>query len=94
MIDKSPADTQGFTRVVPLENVQSAKEASRYMTRKMVEVLARQGQIEPLQVRPSILMRDHFVCFSQDPHAPEILAAAKILGWKTVLIACMPRYEQ
>jgi hypothetical protein len=75
--------------VLPVENNTSATSI-----RKMKDVLKRQGQIEPLQVRnihhPSL---QYYRTFREDTHAADIVMAARKLGWSTILVTVMERYE-
>lgn len=76
--------------VIPTDN------PSTYSIRKMEAVLARQGQIEPLQVRK---IRDNgdgtetYAPFEQDAWGSEIVLAARNLGWSHILIVITDRYE-
>jgi len=63
---------------------------------RMVNVLLKQGQIEPLQVKrltPAESTTHTFGTFSGDPWGNAILAAALHLEWPTVQVAVMRRYE-
>jgi hypothetical protein len=64
---------------------------------KMAEVLKKQGQIEPLQVQVysrNAWREPTYITFDTDVHANDIVEAAKTLGWDTILIAVVKRYEQ
>ena len=79
------------SKVVPIEEVQQRWPTSKeYFVRKMREVLQKQGQIEPLQV---CVVDGKYVTFDQDPWGESIIAAAKELGWTTLLVVEMRRYE-
>ena len=64
--------------------------SSSFAVRRMKAVLQKQGQIEPLQVRQ---VGDKYVIFKADPWGNEIVHAAKELGWTTLAVAVMKRYE-
>jgi hypothetical protein len=83
-------DIYNGLQVVPIEQVKPL-EAENSSVRKMVEVLDRQGQIEPLQVK--VLAENSYTTFEQDAWGDEIIYAAKRLGWKTLLIAPQHKYE-
>lgn len=76
-------------QVVPINQVVPLS-SSIDSIRRMRTVLQRQGQIEPLQVKS---VGDKFIPFSQDVWADEIIFAARALGWDTLLITVMKRYE-
>lgn len=77
--------------IVPIEQVVDLKDSSSpWAVAKMKAVLQKQGQIEPLQVRRA---GSKFVVFSQDPWANEIIYAARELGWTTLLVVEMKKYE-
>ena len=86
-----------MTQVVPIESVKSLTEdnISNWHINKMVTVLQKQGQIEPLQVYP-ISLRDNdtikYCVYLQDSHGHEIVCAAKRLGWDTLLIVETNKY--
>jgi hypothetical protein len=73
-------------RVIPLADI----APSSYGIRKMKSVLLQQGQIEPLQVHK---FDEHFIVFHDDPWGCEVVYAARELGWPTLLIAEMKKYE-
>jgi len=78
--------------IVPIEQViPTADSPSKWSIRKMMEVLKRQGQIEPLQVAE---VNGKYLSFAQDAYGNDIVYAARALGWSTILIAVMARYEQ
>ena len=58
---------------------------------RMMRVLQTQGQIEPLQVKA---VGNGYVTFEEDTYGSEIVLAARILGWDTILIHITNRYEQ
>lgn len=71
--------------VIPIHLVVLNDSArSTIFTRKMKKVLERQGQIEPLQVKP--LDDGRYEVFGNDPHGADILVAALELGWDNILI--------
>ena len=76
--------------IVPIAQViVSHQSVSRTSIRKMEAVLARQGQIEPLQVK--VYSTDAngvttYITFYQDAHGSDIVAAANNLGWPTLLV--------
>lgn len=74
-----------INKVVPLSD-----SSSPWAVRKMRETLQKQGQIEPLQVHK---VGDSYVVFHDDPWGNEIVYAARELGWDTLLIVEMKRYE-
>ena len=76
-----------ITQLVP-----RTKRASIFV-RKMKDVLNKQGQIEPLQVRHLLGSDSMFTTFEQDAHGDDIIHAARDLGWKTLLISVMQKYE-
>jgi len=78
--------------IVPIRQVIPLADVSRYHVKKMKAVLERQGQIEPLQVRK--LESGLYMTFERDAHGSEIVCAAQELGWPTILIVEMRRYEQ
>lgn len=79
-------------RVVPIEQVRPLPDSSSpYLVRKMKETLARQGQIEPLQVRK--LGHESYTIWHADPWGNEIIFAARELGWNNLLIVEVPRYD-
>jgi hypothetical protein len=78
--------------VVPIENVIPYYPAtSRRAVARMRAVLEIQGQIEPLQVRR--VTDNHWCAFAADPWGAEIIQAAQELGWQTLLIVEMAKYE-
>jgi hypothetical protein len=78
--------------IVPISLVEyDTVTPSSMEVKRMAKTLEQQGQIEPLQVRIECA---HYVVFHQDVWAPAIVEAAKKLGWPTLLIAVMERYEQ
>ena len=80
--------------VVPIEQVcirEGRSAPPRLFVKQMAEVLKRQGQIEPLQVKRGADGLYH--TFLVDPHGDEITHAAKMLGWTTLLVVEMERYE-
>jgi hypothetical protein len=80
--------------VVPIENVLHEEEnTSRFGVRRMMAVLEKQGQIEPLQVRIASGV-PQYRTFRQDTYGNEILMAARALGWPTILIVEMKRFEE
>ena len=82
--------------VVKTEQVVSniEREPSQYFIRKMMDVLKRQGQIQPLQVRRSQHNEYIYQTFKQDVFAAETIMAARQLGWPTILIAVVDRFEE
>tara|TARA_R110000868_G_scaffold345386_2_gene606494 strand:- start:195 stop:434 length:240 start_codon:yes stop_codon:yes gene_type:complete len=78
--------------IVPIEQVISPdEEANQWEVPKMMQVLQKQGQIEPLQVK---VYHDGKYAVFPFNYDVEILAAAKALGWKDILITIVKRYEQ
>ena len=73
-------------RVVPLGD-----SSSRYAVQRVKAVLEKQGQIEPLQVYK---FDEHYLVFHDDPWGNEIVYAARELGWTTLLIQEMEKYER
>lgn len=73
-------------QVVPLGD-----SSSKYAVRKMKATLSKQGQIEPLQVYK---IDDHYIVFHDDPWGNEIVYAARELGWTTLLVVDVKKYEQ
>jgi hypothetical protein len=78
--------------IVPIRQVIPIADVSRYFINKMKETLQKQGQIEPLQVQK--LEAGQYITFDEDAHGNEIVCAAQELGWTTLLIVEMKRYEQ
>ena len=74
-----------ISKVIPLGD-----DTFPFGVRKMKAVLMKQGQIEPLQVYK---LDDNYLVFHDDPWGNEIIYAARELGWKTLLIVEMKRYE-
>lgn len=70
---------------------------SQWATRKMMQVLTKQGQIEPLQVTTRTTEADKFniiyETFEQDAWGDDIVYAARALGWETIFISIMDKYE-
>jgi hypothetical protein len=81
-----------MTQVVPISRVKPNNRDTRAHTfvNRMMRVLQTQGQIEPLQVKA---VNGGFVTFDEDAWGSEILLAARILGWKTILIVEVTRYQ-
>lgn len=73
-------------RVIPLADI--ARDS--YAVRKMKSVLFKQGQIEPLQVHK---FEDKFIVFHDDAWGNEIVYAARELGWDSLIIVEMAKYE-
>lgn len=79
--------------IVPITQVAyETVRPTRWEVKRMKSVLLHQGQIEPLQVReePSGL----YCIFNEDPWGAAMILAAHELGWSTMLVAVMKRYEQ
>lgn len=80
-----------MAEIVPIDRVTIGQTSeiptSNFFVRKMMTVLRKQGQIEPLQVT------QEYKTFPQDVYGEEILLAAKALGWDTLLVVVMRRYE-
>jgi len=74
-----------MAQIVPIDRV--IPRQSKPSTRRVLE---RQGQIEPLQVTAEGL---YYVTFDCDVHADSIVAAARELGWNTLLIVVTDSYE-
>ena len=78
--------------VVPITRVSPNNRDNRTtFVNKMMSVLQRHGQIEPLQVKETADGR--YVTFEQDVYGADILIAARILKWNTILIVVMKRFE-
>jgi hypothetical protein len=78
--------------VVPIENIiQQNDFYSRRDVMLMKQVLIKQGQIEPLQVRPYTPIQ--FITFAEDVHGAALVQAARELNWPTLLIVEMKRYR-
>jgi hypothetical protein len=75
---------------VPIYTVAPRTDPSTYFVKKMKTVLEKQGQIEPLQVEWN---GHHWIPFEADAHGNDIVKAAMELGWTTILIVEVPRYE-
>ncbi len=85
--------------VVPINQVITANQPSLLNTRKMCHVLAKQGQIEPLQVRvyhpeTSDGKPATYIPFHQDAWANEIIEAARMLAWDTLLVVIKDKSEK
>lgn len=85
-------------RVVSSHLVIIATDAgvTRHTVRKMESVLNKQGQIEPLQVKHYATRDDGvdvFITCDDDVHATDIVLAARNLGWPTLLVAVVQKYE-
>ena len=78
--------------VVETSRVVPEHEPMEYYVNRMVKVLEKQGQIEPLQVK--LDSDGNYVTFSQDAWGAEIVGAARKLGWPTLLIHVTNRYEE
>ena len=83
--------------VVPILQVIPSGSSSPYTVKKMVHVLRAQGQIEPLQVAKYVSFPDSredvFITFCEDVHGADIVNAALELGWTSILVVEMPRYN-
>jgi hypothetical protein len=79
-----------MAQILPIELVIPRFPSSDWTVRKMKAVLNKQGQIEPLQVRR---YEDAWTVFDQDPWGHEIIYAARELGWTTLLVVEMLRYD-
>jgi hypothetical protein len=82
-----------MAQIVSIEKVKpqdDIRPVANWAVKKTMEVLERQGQIEPLQVWEQ---DGAYVIYGQEPYGAEILEAAKRLGWPTLLIVVMMRYE-
>jgi hypothetical protein len=78
------------TKVVSIEKVKPWNDKGRpWSTYKMKAVLEKQGQIEPLQVRP---INGGYRAFFQDPWGDEIIYAARELKWDTLLVLITERW--
>lgn len=88
-----------MAQIVPIEQViHSTDTHSKWFVNRMRDVLVKQGQIEPLQVQvyapKSDLNEAVYITFDEDPHGAVIVRAAQSLGWPTLLIVEMNKYEQ
>jgi nitrogen fixation/metabolism regulation signal transduction histidine kinase len=82
--------------VIPASQVIPDRDTNTWSIRKMEQVLARQGQIEPLQVKFHHLNEDGtkiYVTHMEDAWGTEIVLAARNLGWPTLLILITERYK-
>jgi hypothetical protein len=80
-----------MAQVVPIDQVIPLSDSSSpYAVIKMMRTLVKQGQIEPLQVHP---YGGKYIVFQDDPWANEIIYAARQLGWPSLIIVVMKRYE-
>ena len=77
--------------VVNINQVSTTAYAAQWEIRRMVAVLEKQGQIEPLQVHAT---NDGYITFDNDVWGNAIVMAARALGWTTLLIVLMPRYKE
>jgi hypothetical protein len=94
--------------VVPFDRIIAHNDPSNRDIRVMKDVLNRQGQIEPLQVRvyhPAIYDTDsngeefmlsgaRYITCEEDVWGPAIVHAARHLGWPTLLICVVDKYQQ
>ena len=82
--------------IVKTWQVSACPEPTRSDVRRMTEVIERQGQIEPLQVREIESVGDvrMFETFMTDVWGSAILRAAHLLNWDNILVVVMRRYEQ
>jgi len=78
--------------VVPIEQVKPLHSDRVQSVKKVMAILDKQGQIEPMQVK--VLGPDSYTTFEHDPWSDTRILAAKQLGWKTLLIAPMHKYEE
>ena len=78
------------SRVVAIDLVIPDTDPSKRDIRIMADVLNKQGQIEPLQVRT--YSPEKFITCYQDAHGSSIVRAAQLLGWKTLLILEVNKY--
>lgn len=76
--------------IISINTVLEPEIKSAWAIKKMVKVLEKQGQIEPLQVQEC---NGLYSCFSHDLNGQEILLAAKYLEWPTILVCVMEKYE-
>ena len=79
-----------MTSVVPINNVIPLRDPVKSDIHRMISTLQKQGQIEPLQV--SAVYGDYRP-FHEDVWADAIICAARELGWNTLLITTMTKYE-
>lgn len=77
--------------VVPIELINAGVTPSYYFIRKMMIVLEKQGQIEPLQVYTK---NGRYYTFDEDPYGAEFVHAARRLGWESMLITVAKRYTE
>jgi hypothetical protein len=81
--------------VVPIESISLHNGTnSKRSVRTMMEVLKKQGQIEPLQVRKHIPKSGppFYTTFNEDVHGEDIVRAAQELEWPTILITVERKY--
>lgn len=83
MTDANPSSVT----VVPIGEITPRSALDTWQMRRMKIVLARQGQIEPLQIN-----RATNTPYLQDPWSDAILYAAIDLGWDTILVFYTDRY--
>lgn len=67
------------------------KLESAWSRRRMILVLKKQGQIEPLQVWAD---GDYYRTFEQDAWGDDIVYAARALGWDSIQVHLTTKYEQ
>ena len=82
-------------QVVPIAHVTPTYVSSTSFVRKMKSVLEYQGQIEPLQVRAVSVSLDgkvSYETFAQDTHGNDILCAARLLEWPSVIITVVKKF--
>jgi hypothetical protein len=83
--------------VVPIQQVIPSIQGTRRDIIQACHTLRKQGQIEPLQVRvyhPAIDGKPAaYITFEQDVWGNAFVDAARQLGWPTMLIVEMTKYE-
>jgi hypothetical protein len=76
-------------QVVPIQQVISFQDGGSSALPKVIRVLVKQGQIEPLQVWK---FENHYIVHGDGAYDDDILWAALALGWSTLLILDTPHY--
>lgn len=78
-----------MTFLVPPTQIIASGHTSNIFTKKMMDVLRAQGQIEPLQVREYAVDSQTglqvYITYACDPYGAEIVDAARIMEWPTLL---------
>lgn len=80
-----------MNKVVSPSQVVISAITSAVFVKRMAATLRKQGQIEPLQVKP--YAPGLYTTFDEDAWGNELVAAAQQLGWSTLLVSVADAYE-